>query len=198
MCKTNGNCEAYYQQASHCHEAAASSLEGSSSPSSGTRDVYIDQLVYINNKSKCSQPSSSQREKVGVVSFHRFQPTGNGSGDLGLHAQQRADQEHEPGQPTRAVGHSTPGCLAAAPEQKLKPAKVIGSFVNPRVNAPTKLFEIILQSREHGQAGDLGVRARLPVAQDRKPGLGATVAGCRALAALRICKTVRVRASPLT
>ena len=63
MCKTNGNCEAYYQQASYCHEAAASSLEGSSSLSSGTQDVYIDQLVYINNKSKCSNLPRSVRRR---------------------------------------------------------------------------------------------------------------------------------------
>ena len=74
-----------------------------------------------------ANPPRSERGRW-LHHFHRFQATGNGSGDLGLHAQQRADQEHEPGQPSRAAGRSTPGCLAAAAEQKLKPAKVIGSL----------------------------------------------------------------------
>ena len=52
MCKTNVNCEGYYHEASQCHEAGASSLVGSSSKSSTTKDVYIDQTVYMNNKSK--------------------------------------------------------------------------------------------------------------------------------------------------
>lgn len=50
MCTTNVNCEAYYYEASQCHEAGASSLEGSASNLPNTKDVYIDQSVYASNR----------------------------------------------------------------------------------------------------------------------------------------------------
>ena len=53
-----------------------------------------------------------------------FQVMENGSGGLGQHAQQRVEQELEPGRLTRAMGRSMLGCPAAAMEQKLKSVKV--------------------------------------------------------------------------
>ena len=57
-----------------------------------------------------------------LISFLQLMESGNGA--LGQHAQQRVEQELEPGQLTRAVGHFMLGCPAAALEQKLKPVKV--------------------------------------------------------------------------
>ena len=54
----------------------------------------------------------------------------SGNGALGQHAQQRVEQELEPGQLTRAVGHFMLGCPAAALEQKLKPVKVRRGYLS--------------------------------------------------------------------
>ena len=52
MCTSNVNCEAYFYEAAQCHETGASSLVGSPSKLPTTKDVYIDQSLYINNKGK--------------------------------------------------------------------------------------------------------------------------------------------------
>ena len=57
MCTTNANCEAHYFEASQCHEANASVLVGSTSNLPTSKDVYIDQSVYMNNKGKCNKNS---------------------------------------------------------------------------------------------------------------------------------------------
>ena len=52
MCTTNANCEAYYYEATQCHETGASSLVGSTPNLSTAKDVYVDQSLYENNKGK--------------------------------------------------------------------------------------------------------------------------------------------------
>ena len=50
MCKTNPNCETYFVEASQCHEGEALSLIGSSSNLPSSKEVYIEQNIYANNK----------------------------------------------------------------------------------------------------------------------------------------------------
>ena len=52
MCTTNANCETYYYEASQCHEANASSLEGSVSNMPNIKDVYIELSIYTSKKGK--------------------------------------------------------------------------------------------------------------------------------------------------
>ena len=115
----------------------------------------------------------------------------SGSGGPGQHAQQRVEQELEPGQPTRAMGHSMPGCPAVAMEQKLKPAKVRGCF-RTCIRASRYLKHLHLQLKDPGQPGYLGAHAQLPVVLEHKVEQEAIAVGCHVLAAQQIRRIARV------
>ena len=55
ICKSNNDCEAYYFETSQCHEANGSGLVGSLPQLPTSKEVYIDQDLYLNNKGKLSE-----------------------------------------------------------------------------------------------------------------------------------------------
>ena len=61
MCKTNSNCEAYYIDASQCHEGGATNLIGSSSNLPSSQEVYMEQSIYANNKGKCINAQKTEQ-----------------------------------------------------------------------------------------------------------------------------------------
>ena len=115
----------------------------------------------------------------------------SGNGALGQHAQQRVEQELEPGQPTRAMGHSMPGCPAVAMEQKLKPVKVRGCF-RTCIRASRSPKHVYLQLKEPGRPGYLGAHAQHPVVLEHKVEQEAIAVGCHVLAAQQIRRIARV------
>ena len=55
MCSANANCESYYYETSHCYESASSSLIGSIPNLTTSKDIYIDEDIYSNNRSNCGE-----------------------------------------------------------------------------------------------------------------------------------------------